>query len=248
MYGDGVFRTLLIKQGIPQCWQRHYQKLKHDCTVLGLNCPESESILDDFVGHSDCVAKIIITRGSGIRGYACSSSAQEETRITSFSPMTNYPVSHSTQGVTVHLCTLRLGHQPILAGVKHLNRLENVLAANECQHAGMVEGILQDEQGWVISGTRSNLFSIRNGMLYTPDLGQCGIAGVQRDRVLDWAKRYSFPHTIQPISLEELLLSDEVFLVNSVLGLWPVCKLSSYHRTSHPISWAIQQWLSDETH
>lgn len=247
MYGDGVFRTLQIKQGSPLCWQRHYQKLKQDSTTLGLNCPEPEEILADFSGQLDCIAKIIITRGSATRGYA-SPAVASETRITSFSPTPSYPLTHSIQGVAVHLCKIRLGHQPVLAGVKHLNRLENVLAANECQQAGLAEGILLDEQGWVISGTRSNLFSIRNGSLYTPDLGQCGVAGVQRDRVLNWATEQNFPYKIQPISLDDLLLSDEIFLVNSVFGLWPISHLGNYQRTSHPVSWVIQQWLSDETH
>lgn len=247
MYGDGVFRTLQIKQGAPHCWQQHYQKLKHDCMILGLNCPKSEEILADFSGQSDCVAKVIITRGSAARGYASPATAHE-TRVTSFSPMPIYPLTHAIQGVAVHLCKLRLGHQPILAGIKHLNRLENVLAANECQQAGMSEGVLLDEQDWVISGTRSNLFCIRNGTLYTPDLGQCGIAGVQRDRVLDWAEKQNFPYKILPISLDDLLLSDEIFLVNSVFGLWPISQLNDYQQTSHPVSWIIQQWLTDETH
>src|SRR5487761_2550584 len=90
----------------------------------------------------------------------------------------------------VLFCELRLGHQPLLAGIKHLNRLENVLASSEWQGQDVQEGLLNDITGNVIGGTRSNLFMLRGNILYTPNLSRCGVAGVQRARVLDWAKQH----------------------------------------------------------
>jgi 4-amino-4-deoxychorismate lyase len=248
-YGDGVFRTLRVQQGYPVSWLLQYAKLSRDCGALKIFCPAAELLLGEIQSlcfqQQDCIAKIIITRGVGRRGYA-PTIGENSTRIISISATPQYDTNFFSSGIALHVCQLRLGNQPVLAGIKHLNRLENVLAAGECQEVGLPEGLLQDERGFVISGTRSNLFSLRNGTLYTPDLSQCGVAGVQRERVMAWAAAQGLPCKIKQIRMEELLGADEIFLVNSVFGLWPVREISSYHRTTHPVAWKIQAWLNDE--
>ncbi|MEQ1532387.1 MAG: aminodeoxychorismate lyase [Sideroxydans sp.] len=248
-YGDGVFRTLRLKHGRPLNWQCQYQKLRQDCTRLNLDCPS-----DIFLSHEiqtlsslqpDGVVKIIVTRGGGARGYAIQN-AQQATNIVQISPAPQFDPSYAYNGITLHTCQLKLGHQVLLAGVKHLNRLENVLAASEYESAHAAEGLLEDEAGWVISGTRSNLFAYRQGTLYTPDLSQCGVAGVQRDRVMTWAKDRGVECKVIQMRREALCNMDEIFLVNSVFGLWPVHKMGDYLRTQHPVAWQIQQWLNDE--
>jgi len=248
-YGDGVFRTLRVHQGRPLSWQHHYLKLRHDCDAIGISCPSAELLLNELLVLSatqqDGIAKIIITRGAGPRGYA-PPPANKATRVLSLNPAPTYDHEFFSAGITLHVCRLKLGHQPLLAGIKHLNRLENVIAASECQAIGAQEGVLEDEDGLVISGTRSNLFVLRDGTLYTPDLSRCGVAGVQRDRVLSWAKMHGVVCEITQIRMDELLTADELFLVNSAFGLWPVRELASYQRTVHPMSWQIQQWLNHE--
>jgi 4-amino-4-deoxychorismate lyase len=201
LYGDGVFRTLVVRDGKPQHWQRHYQKIRHDCTALGIVCPDFEILSVELAGlaleHSNAVFKLIVTRGQfnghgdearharfphpnplvkllanrlspqavkslvipegeGTnersrefkikRGYAPDPHALP-THIWDVAPLPVYP--DTQQGVTLSLCTLRLGHQPRLAGIKHLNRLENVLAAAECADAD--EGLLLDCGGLIIA-------------------------------------------------------------------------------------------------
>ncbi|TNC97592.1 MAG: 4-amino-4-deoxychorismate lyase [Gallionellaceae bacterium] len=248
-YGDGVFRTLLIKQGRVHCWARHYLKLQQDCAALRLDCPSEETLISDIVSLTsstpNAVAKIVITRGVGQRGYAIQEGFAA-TRIVSITAPPPFQAQNFTSGIRLHRCFLKLGHQPRLAGIKHLNRLENVLAATECLEEGAPEGLLEDEDGLVISGTRSNLFVIRGGTLYTPDLSQCGVAGIQRERVMDWSKEQGGVCKITPMRFEELLQADEIFMVNSVFGLWPVAEVDGYKRSEHPISWKIQEWLNDE--
>jgi 4-amino-4-deoxychorismate lyase len=250
-YGDGVFRTLRLQEGRPVCWQRQYAKLQQDCAALKIPCPSALLLASDLqqLGktQSEGVAKIIITRGVSARGYAPIGQA-EPTRIASLSPVPVYPPDFAQHGVRVHVCKLRLGHQALLAGIKHLNRLENVLAASEWQDKEIAEGVLSDISGFVISGTRSNLFMLRGNILYTPALTRCGVAGVQRDRVMDWAKQHGITCKVAEFRMEELLQADEIFLVNSVFGLWPVRELGGYRRTTHPMSWKIQEWLKDEHH
>lgn len=250
-YGDGVFRTLRMQDGHPLCWERQYAKLQHDCNAIKIPCPAALLLFSELqqLGRTqaDGIAKIIITRGVSARGYT-PPAQPEATRILSVTPVFSYPAEYAKQGVRVHVCKLRLSHQPLLAGIKHLNRLENVLAAGECQDADMPEGLLSDSTGNVVSGTRSNLFVLRSGILRTPDLSRCGIAGVQRDRVLDWARQRGVTCQVTDFDLAELEQADEIFLVNSVFGLWPVRELATYRRTQHPMAWEIQEWLNNECH
>jgi len=246
-YGDGVFRTLCIRQGSPFCWERQYAKLRHDCDALLIPCPSEDILLHELKllsGAESGVAKIIVTRGIGERGYA-PSSQENATRIVSFHSSPAYEEVFYVNGITLHQCDLKISRQPRLAGIKHLNRLENVIAAGECQAAGAPEGLLEDEEGLVISGTRSNLFAVFDGRLSTPDLFASGVAGVQRDRVFTWAEQHGVQCTVAQLKIQDLLRADEIFLVNSVFGLWPVAHLQGKDFSQRKFSLAIQSWLND---
>jgi 4-amino-4-deoxychorismate lyase len=249
MYGDGVFRTMLVKNGLVQSWPRHFNKLKQDCIALNLDCPEESILIDELAQLTklqvDGVAKITITRGISTRGYTPPQHPLV-TRVVSITPAPEYSTALSKQGVRVHQCRLQLCHQPLLAGIKHLNRLENVLAAAEFMGSEMHEGILLDKAGFVIEATRSNVFMVRDGALFTPDLSNCGVAGVQRERVIDWAQQNSVPCSISNIALEDMLVAEEIFLVNSIIGLWPVREIRGFQREHHPVSQRIQHWLNHE--
>lgn len=247
LYGDGVFRTLRVSAGKILCWPRHFRKLQQDCAALKLPCPEAALLSDELQQlvkqQPEGVAKIVITRGLGARGYAPAESAVP-TRILSITPFTPYPDEFHTQGIRLRVCDLRLAYQPRLAGIKHLNRLENVLAASEWNDAGIAEGLMLDAAGNVIEGTRSNLFMLHSGELQTPDLSRCGVAGVQRERVIEWASAQGMPCRIGQFGLDELLAADEIFLVNSVIGLWPVRELQGHTWSQHPVARQIQEWLN----
>jgi 4-amino-4-deoxychorismate lyase len=243
LYGDGVFRTLRLHAGIPANWSRQYGKLQQDCAALGLTCPDAEVLLQDIAQLSrqgEAVLKIIVTRGTGQRGYAPPTDVHP-TRIVATYPA---PLTVSSS-LDLYLCQTRLSHQPRLAGIKHLNRLENVLAAQECQSVGKQEGVLCDEDGAVISGTRSNLFVVTKGKLLTPDLSRCGVAGVQRERVMDWAMAHDSPCEVSRLELQDVLGAEELFLVNSVFGIWPVRSLADKVYTKHRLADALRPWLND---
>lgn len=248
LYGDGVFRTLRATLGKAQHWPLHYQKLQHDCAALGIVCPDaallSAELNDLLVLHPDGVVKLIVTRGEGARGYAPSACAKP-THLWDVSPLPDYPEDWASHGIRARLCQLRLSQQPRLAGIKHLNRLENVLAAAEWNDAEIAEGILLDVADNVIEGTRSNLFMVRGGVLLTPDLSRSGVAGIQRERVMAWAAAHNLPCRAEPFGLAELLAADEIFLVNSVIGLWPVRELQDRNWSQHPISLQIQKDLME---
>lgn len=243
LYGDGVFRTLRAERGRALHWPLHYLKLQHDCAKLGISCPDEALLCTELeqvlAQHPDGVVKLIVTRGEGARGYTPSAGVTP-TRIWDFSPLPEYPAEWATQGIKARICDLRLAAQPRLACVKHLNRLENVLAAMELNEAQqhdsqLAEGLLLDADGRLIEGIRSNLFLVAQGQLATPDLSRCGVAGIQRGRVMAWALQHGVALQVRDVGLEEALHADELFIVNSVIGLWPIRELEQRHWEHFPL-------------
>jgi 4-amino-4-deoxychorismate lyase len=251
LYGDGVFRTLRLCEGKILQWQRHYARLLKDCNSIRLPCPSESLLLGELKcliqGNADGILKIIVTRGAAQRGYTPPHQA-DATRILSLSPTPVFPQTFSKAGVRMHLCQLRLGHQPRLAGVKHLNRLENVLAAAEWDDPDIGEGLLLDESGYVIEGVRSNIFMVKQGDLITPHLSRCGVSGVQRERIGEWATQQGMAYKSIDVTLQDLLDADEVFLANSVIGVWPVREISGCQWHHHPVAKTIQDWLAHDSH
>jgi 4-amino-4-deoxychorismate lyase len=222
-YGDGVFRTMRATAGAVQLWPEHYRKLRADCARLGIVCPGERDLLDDIeriLGvEGDCIVKLIVTRGQGGRGYAAPAGAVPTRVAASFPPPVS-PADRAERGVRVRWCATPLGDQPALAGVKHLNRLENVLARNEWTDAAVAEGLMCDLHGHVIEGTMSNVFILERGRLVTPPLERCGVDGVQRARLIELAPRLCGGCEVAPITPPRLLAADQIYLTNSVIGAW----------------------------
>ena len=177
-YGDGVFETIAVRQKELLCWEPHYRRLKTGCDFLGIDCPSSSLLINEAAqleyNSELAVLKIIITRGQGGRGYRPPVPKTPATRILGLYPWPDYPEENYIQGVKTKICQTRLGHNPQLAGIKHLNRLEQVLARSEWDQPEIAEGLMLDIDDNVIEGTMSNLFIIKDQKLMTPDLSQCG--------------------------------------------------------------------------
>ncbi len=250
-YGDGIFRTMAMRGGRVLRWPRHYAKLVSDCAVLGIQSPAEDEFLRDIRTISacapDCSLRISVTRGSGGRGYAGPENPRPR-RIVSANSLPAYPVEWATAGVTVRLCRLRLSEQPALAGIKHLNRLENVLARAEWDDPAIAEGLLQDTAGNIIEGTRCNVFIVENGMLVTPDLSRCGVAGVTRELVMASAARHGLRCSVETVSRLRLESATEVLLVNSLIGVWPVAAFGPLRWREFPVAALVRKWLNAFDH
>jgi len=224
-YGDGVFRTFPVRGRKPDCWDLHFRRLNEDCNALGIVCPPASVLLADISALCDIsesvIVKIIVTRGEGARGYAVPQLSQPN-RIVTKSELPNYPEQHFSEGIRLQVCDLRLAQQPRLAGIKHLNRLENVLARMEWVDAQISDGVLLDDEGHVIECTMSNLFIRVGESLITPDLTRCGVAGVTRQRIIDIAPSLGYNFHILEIDINMLLSADEVIICNSLFGAWQV--------------------------
>ncbi|MCX2900879.1 aminodeoxychorismate lyase [Pseudomonas mandelii] len=233
-YGDGLFETIAVRNGQPVLLDRHLERLLKGCQRLAINL-DGVLVRTELQAYAqalgDGVLKLIVTRGESARGYAPDPVAAAR-RIMLGNPPATYPVTHAEQGVRLFPCATRLSLQPLLAGLKHLNRLEQVIARSEWQDADHAEGLMLDQAGRVIEGVFSNLFLVRDGVLLTADLQRCGVAGVMRAEILFQAESSAIPVQIIDITLEQLQWADEVFVCNSVYGIWPV-------RAYAALSWPV---------
>ena len=224
-YGDGVFRTLLMRNGVPESWPQHYQKLVADCAVINIVCPSAELLMSDmqqlFLLEEVAVAKIIITRGEGNRGYT-PPPITAPMRVVTKSPMPDYPETRFADGVNLTVCKTRLAAQPLLAGIKHLNRLENVLARMEWHNPDIADGIFLDTNDNVIECTAANIFARFGDTLITPSLTLCGVAGITRQRIIELAHTLSFKISVETFNLEKLLMADEVIICSSLYRAFQV--------------------------
>ncbi len=227
-YGDGVFETIAVKQGKLQHWEDHLERLKQGCNTLNLQNLDMASLEKDILQlvssetNLKCVIKIIITRGVGGRGYK--PTVQALTSIVQKFPWPEYPASFIETGVKVTQCEFRLSKQSKLAQIKHLNRLEQVLARSEWDDEYQ-EGLVCDLDNNIIEATSNNVFFQVNNTLITPDLTQCGVAGVMRKKVIEYCYANDVEVDIRDFKQSETKQIHAMFLCNSVNGIWPV---SSY--------------------
>jgi len=245
-YGDGLFETVAVADGQPLYWERHRHRLAEGCARLGLPVPGK--VLDAeaaglCAGRERAVLRVTLTRGEGGRGYEPPRPAAP-TRVLSLLPWPQRPGHWRSQGVRVVLCRQRLAQNPTLAGLKHLNRLEQVLARAEWDDEDIAEGLMLDPSGRLVEGTMSNLFLVRDGCLRTPELSCCGVAGIIRSVILELADTLNIPRQVNRLELSDLAAADEVFLTNSVIGLWPVSRIDGRALAVGPLTRRLASALS----
>lgn len=231
-YGDGLFETIAVRRGKLPLGPMHYQRLADSADRLKIPLPSTLKTFADQLLHAaatqgfrDGTLKVILTRGQGGRGYAPPPSS-DPTLCLAFYPLQEAAGAPVTRGVKVRVCDQRLGRNPVLAGLKHLNRLEQVLARAEWEGQEFAEGLLLDTDGQVIEATASNIFAVLDGSLVTPDLSLSGVNGILRRLIIErLAPALEYQVAIEQINLEQLLRAEEIFLCNSVRGIWPVVSL-----------------------
>jgi len=243
LYGDGLFETIAVSDGIPRLWQRHMDRLRAGCYRLGIAVPDPTTLWREALalgeGSHRSVLRLTVTRGHGGRGYR-PPEACEPSRILALHPWPDHPRSYHTDGVAVRVCRTRLGLNPALAGLKHLNRLEQVLARGEWGQT-FQEGLMLDASDRVVEATASNLLVLRHGALLTPLLDQAGVAGVMRGWLLERARAAGWRVTEAHLTLDEVRDAEGLALSNAVIGVWPVGSLEGRERAVGP---ALQQLVA----
>ncbi|WP_299203430.1 aminodeoxychorismate lyase [uncultured Amphritea sp.] len=246
-YGHGLFETIALNGSQPVAWQAHLARLKEGAARIAIPLPDNiDQLLEEDLScllaqqssdrssdkSSDIsseqdhsvqrqVLKITITRGCGGRGYAVDDTVSIN-RVVQLSAFPQYPDNPAENGIVVRLCRTSLALAPQLAGIKHLNRLEQVLARAEWHDVSIREGLVLDTEGFLVEGTMSNLFWSQGGVLYTPQLDRCGVNGIIRQRIISIASQHGIALHQGLFTPEVLLVADEVFVCNSIIGIWPV--------------------------
>lgn len=229
-YADGVFESIRVIAGRPVLLEAHWARLSAGCEVLGL--PDlafwREAVtayLSDIraSGRGHGVLKVVVTRGPGERGYLPPVVSQP-TLLLTWQPLEPVPDLRSRDGIRVADAAFPLSEQPVLAGIKHLARLEQVLLrqALAARHPDCAEAVVQDSHGRLVEGVFSNLFLVRDRVLLTPALQRCGVRGVLRDALLDACAASGIAVQVTDLGPADLLHADEWFFANSVFGIWPV--------------------------
>lgn len=228
-YGDGLFETIAIRNGDARLWPYHMDRLRKGCGVLKIEMPvESElsaglkhALRDSHALTAYAVTKIIVSAGTGLRGYGRGPTESPNVLFGVF-PAAPPPVESYRDGLKLALCKTRLAVNSPTAGLKTLNRLEQVLARSEFVDTGEFEGLTMDADDNIICGTMSNVFLVSNKSILTPSLERCGVEGIMRRHIIETLKEQGIDTQIQPISLASLKSVDEVFVSNSQFGVMPV--------------------------
>ncbi len=230
LYGDGIFETIAIKDSKPRLLEMHFERLKESATKLSIQGFDIDNLTKDIdlivskSGYCDAVVRITITRGVGERGYA--SLSLEANVVVSISPFPEYIYEKRNSGIDAIFATIFLNKDSYLSGIKHLNRLTQVLVANEAANKGVDEALVLSEEGCVIEGSKSNVFFVFDDIVKTPKIEDYGVAGIMRRRIFDVAKDAGYRVIEANITLDDLLDVKEVFVTNSVIGIWPVATLN----------------------
>jgi 4-amino-4-deoxychorismate lyase len=232
-YGDGLFETMRVHAGQVSWWDAHWARLQRGAQRLRMGLPDESQACREatalFADHADGVLKLIVTRGSGGRGYA--SMNTQPNWMLSRHPL---PIPSSRDGLTLRWCATRLAIQPILAGIKHCNRLEQVLARAEWNDPTAPdhdanEGLVCSGDGDVVSAIAANLFVLRGGRWLTPAVDRCGVAGVCRGQLLPLLEAHE-----GRLSVVDVETADAIFLCNAVRGILGVARLGERTWPSHP--------------
>jgi 4-amino-4-deoxychorismate lyase len=246
-YGDGLFETIEVIKSQPVFLDQHLLRLSTGCSRLNIPSPDINQLTDEIYRvckHSkQAVLKIIITRGSGGRGYR-QPEAIHPTRVISLHPFPEYPATHAKQGIIARFCDTRLGLNPTLAGIKHLNRLEQIMARSEWNDPSIQEGIMLDANNHVIEGTMTNLFYMKDSIIYTASLTLSGVAGIVRGVIKGLIAEHNITLIEHDYGKEALLTADEAFVCNSIIGLWPIRQIENVNFAASEVTSQLQTWLA----
>jgi 4-amino-4-deoxychorismate lyase len=226
-YGDGCFETLAAVNGRVRDIDDHLERLSFGARMLGIPEPDTRVLAEELAelapDEGRAVLKVLYTRGSGGRGLAPPAEPQP-TRVVLRAPWPDHPPEHWQEGVRVRLCeTRQIPGRSLDGRVKHLNQLNRITARMEWEGDDPAEGLLRDLDGRLLEGTVTNLFAVRDGALLTPELGRSGLPGITRGRVLALARDAGLAAGEGELTPAELGKAEEVFLTNSIIGIWPVC-------------------------
>ena len=245
-FGDGLFETCLVENKKILFWTNHFARLNRGCEQLKISKVDESVWLSDvkkalsLCSYDHCVVKLILSRGESLRGYGFKDDIKP-VRAVIVLELQNTTLNNL---FSLEYCQSGYNSNPKLAGIKHCNRLEQVLA-----RAGLKsdEGIMLDENHNVISVTQGNIYAIHGNTLITPKLDKCGVEGTRRAIILDLAKLLGIKVKVDTLSAKELVQADEVFISNSIIGIQSIKQIGDIVLGESPITKKIKDTFMEKT-
>jgi 4-amino-4-deoxychorismate lyase len=246
-YGDGLFETMRLRGGRIALLDRHLARLGQGCLALGIQDLALTDLRRELgtlaASLADGTLKLIVTRGAGARGYRPPRAARA-TRVLMWSPPRVEDAAAAASGVRVRYCRTPATENAALAGLKHLNRLDSVLARAEWSDEAIKEGLMRDSRGVIVGGTMSNVFAVCGGRIVTPRIDRAGVRGILRGEVIEAARRLQLGIEELELAADDLIGADELFLTNAVIGIWPVTELDGHGFAVGSTTRRLQQELA----
>ncbi|MBS0366603.1 MAG: aminodeoxychorismate lyase [Proteobacteria bacterium] len=244
-FGDGLFETMAVRNGAIRLVDLHLARLQRGCARLGLRLPDARGVLEQWrraaAGRERAVLKVLVTRGPAVRrGYATGDAPATQVMLLYEAPADE----GAADGVRVRLGILRLGENPALAGLKHCNRLEQVLARREWDDLRIADSLLFSSTGALISGTMTNVFLVKDSRVLTPRLDRCGVAGVMRAAVMEACAQGRVAVVETRLTAADLDAAQEILLTNALTGVRPVSDLAGRTLTPGRVTRQVQELLA----
>ena len=238
-FGDGLFETCVSKGNNILFWQRHLSRLNRGCEKLNIKKIAESVWLEDIKKalslslEKNCIIKLILSRGNSLRGYSYSEDI-EPVRVVIVSEIKK---TKSKYSVSLEYASSGFHSNPKLAGIKHCNRLEQILARANMEGD---EVIMLDENQNIVSVTQGNIYFIFGNKLLTPKLDRCGVVGSRRSLILELARSINLEVDEDTISIEQAEKANEVFISNSLIGIQSVSSIGSYYLNNNPLTKEIK--------
>ena len=226
-YGDGLFETCVVKNNQILFWEKHLSRLDIGCRKLKIKNIEEEIWLKDIkkalslTSKKNCVLKLILSRGNSQRGYSYPDDILP-VRVVIASEMKNVQAKES---FSLEYASSGYHSNPNLAGIKHCNRIEQILARSSLKRD---EAIMLDENQNIISVTQGNIYFIFGQSLVTPKLDRCGVIGSRRSLILELAESIELNVEEGNVSMNDAKKADEAFISNSIMGIKSVNSIEEY--------------------
>ncbi|MBS0847624.1 aminodeoxychorismate lyase [Citrobacter sp. JGM124] len=231
-FGDGCFTTARVVAGKVRYPQAHLERLQHACEALLITLTDWQALEQEMAQLArevtDGVLKIILSRGAGGRGYnplTCTA----PTRILSLSPRPTFYDAWREQGICLALSPIRLGYNPMLAGIKHLNRLEQVLIRSRLEQTDAQEALVLGSDGRLVECCAANLFWRKGRQVFTPYVDQAGVNGTMRQHIMACLEKSPWHCEEVAEGPETLANADEVIICNALMPVIPVRQAQAWH-------------------
>jgi len=224
-YGDGIFTTILVEQGQCQDLPAHIARLQQGITLLSIANIDAHALqalasqLANIAGdQSMAVLKVLISRGAGTRGYS-SVGCNNPLIVVTLAQLPTHYANLRQDGISLGVSTIALGLNPLLAGIKHLNRLEQVLVRQQIDSSDFDDAVVLDCQGYIVETAIANIFWVKDNIVYTPSLDLAGVNGIMRAKVLAWLSEDGYQVKIDRYRLGSIISADEVFITNCLMTI-----------------------------